>query len=211
MSCVLALDAATGPAAACLILPERVIIKNSDDTLPHSRSIVPLLESLLAEAGMDWQQLDILALGTGPGTLTGLRIAASVLAGINAGLKLPMLELSSLAITAAQAQSDVPLWVLEDARAGEVFCGQYRQDEVLTGEACLNWSEVQQWPAGPYVSSGDVSAMIDWPRLPMQLTRAEALAVVVQKKLQQSPDMQGAARWLQPRYLQKSQAERIHG
>lgn len=196
MSCVLALDAATGPAAACLILPGKVFTGSSDDALPHSRSIVPLLESLLVGAELSWQQLDALVLGTGPGTLTGLRIAASVLAGINAGLKLPMMEVSSLAVTAAQAQSDEALWVLEDARAGEVFCGQYQQDEVLTGEACLNWAEVQQWLAGPYVSSGDVSAMVDWPRLPMQLTRAEALAVVVQKKLQHSPDMQGAARWL---------------
>jgi len=122
---ILALDAACGEIAACIIRHGHRHILQADDAsntgVTRSTAIIPALNQLLEQAGLNWKQLDVLALGAGPGSFTGLRIAAATLAGLNAGLRLPIIHLSSLAITARQTETKGPVRVLEDARAGEVF------------------------------------------------------------------------------------------
>lgn len=121
---LLALDVATKHACVCLINAKgQVFTAEAGEGKQHSNTVLPLLQDVLQQAGLTWSDLKMLALGQGPGSFTGLRIAAAMLAGINASLKLPVWGLSSLAITAMQTQNNQPLWVLEDARAGEVFAG----------------------------------------------------------------------------------------
>ncbi|MDQ6968770.1 MAG: tRNA (adenosine(37)-N6)-threonylcarbamoyltransferase complex dimerization subunit type 1 TsaB, partial [Mariprofundaceae bacterium] len=104
---VLALDVATSSACVCLINVEgKVFTAEATAGKQHSNTVLPLLEDVLQQADLRWTDLKMLALGQGPGSFTGLRIAAAMLAGINASLKLPIWGLSSLAITAMQAQSD---------------------------------------------------------------------------------------------------------
>jgi len=150
---LLALDAALGRGSAALLLPDgSSITAESEGDRSHSRTLVPMLEGLLSQAGLGWSDLRILALGIGPGSFTGLRIAAATFAGINASLALPMLPVSSLAITAAQAGSDDELWVLEDARAGEVFVGHYQGCKFVTDDRCVSWEALQKEEPSNYVS-----------------------------------------------------------
>ena len=44
----------------------------------HTKLLLPMIESLLAEAELNLTQLDALAFGCGPGSFTGLRIATGV-------------------------------------------------------------------------------------------------------------------------------------
>lgn len=209
---ILALDTSCGTIAACIIRHGHCYEsqENQDGSgKTRSTSIVPILESLLTQADLDWQQLDRLALGAGPGSFTGLRIAASTLAGINASLRLPILHLSSLSITAMQTQSSEPIRVLEDARAGEVFCGHYQHGDRLEADTCLNWDQVERLEPGRYCCHGEPPVpMNNWTREPLTLPRSRALALITKAACTQEQDWDTLSKYPSPVYLQLSQAER---
>ncbi len=210
---ILALDTACGEIAAGIIEHGQCFISPLDAAhtgTTRSTSIVPLLHTLLEQAGLNWQQLDILALGAGPGSFTGLRIAAATLAGINASLHLPIVHLSSLAITARQTETtQTPVRVLEDARAGEVFCGYYQHGRMLEADDCLRWSELEGVQPGQYCCHGNPPFdMSQWTRLPLTLPRSRALALETQAACAQVDDWQDLPVYPSPTYLQLSQAER---
>jgi len=206
---LLALDVATNVACACLIDAEgKVFTATASSGKQHSNTVLPLLQDVLKQANLTWSDLNMLALGQGPGSFTGLRIAAAMLAGINASLKLPIWGLSSLAITAMQSQSDKPLWVLEDARAGEVFAGYYQQGVSLQNDACKAWDDTQSMPAEAFVAQQEPAIDLkDWQRLPLKVERAQAMGLLIQV-LWDKTDHTVHTPWIQPVYLQLSQAEK---
>ncbi|MDQ6956374.1 MAG: tRNA (adenosine(37)-N6)-threonylcarbamoyltransferase complex dimerization subunit type 1 TsaB [Mariprofundaceae bacterium] len=206
---LLALDVATNTACVCLINAEgKVFTETASPGKQHSNTVLPLLQDVLKQADLTWGDLKMLALGQGPGSFTGLRIAAAMLAGVNASLKLPIWGLSSLAITAMQTQSDKPLWVLEDARAGEVFVGYYQQGERLQDDVCKCWSEIQGMPTDSFAAQQEPAITLpDWHRLPLPMDRAQAMSLLIQT-LWDKTDHTAHTPWIQPVYLQLSQAEK---
>jgi len=171
----------------------------------RSTSIVPLLQGVLLQAELDWHQLDALALGGGPGSFTGLRIAAATLAGINSGLHVPVIHLSSLAITARQANTDAPVWVLEDAKAGEAFVGRY-QPQAMQADACLSWSAIAALEPDQFCCHAEPPLdMQHWTRVPLTLSRSAALALETRAACAANIDVMD---YPSPVYLQVSQAER---
>jgi tRNA threonylcarbamoyladenosine biosynthesis protein TsaB len=133
---VLGLDTATSATAVDLLElaadgRELTAIERRDDpplrTRPrHTSALLALAIDALDEAGIGWGQLDLLAVGTGPGTFTGLRIGISTARALSRARELPIVGVSTLrslasaAVASAQAQDRVALAVL-DARRGEVF------------------------------------------------------------------------------------------
>lgn len=206
---LLALDVATSSACVCLMNAEgKVFTATASSGKQHSDTVQPLLQDVLQQADLTWSDLKMLALGQGPGSFTGLRIAAAMLAGINASLKLPIWGLSSLAITAMQTQSDKPVWVLEDARAGEVFSGCYQQGECLQQDVCKAWSDIQTMETGSFAAQQEPAIdLADWQRLPLNIERAKAMSLLIQA-LWDKTDHTTHTPWIQPVYLQVSQAEK---
>ncbi|MDX8403645.1 MAG: tRNA (adenosine(37)-N6)-threonylcarbamoyltransferase complex dimerization subunit type 1 TsaB [Mariprofundaceae bacterium] len=206
---VLALDAAVGKSYGCLLLSDKeALFAESEGSRAHSQTLMPMLERLLNQAGLGWSELNMLALGIGPGSFTGLRIAAASLAGINASLQLPVLSVSSLAITSVQADSEEPLYVLEDARAGEVFVGQYRASVSVQDDHCISWDEFSSAEPCSYTSINiPPSDLSGWRRLEPALHRGEALAMVVREAIGLE-QLSNLPKYVQPAYLQISQAER---
>jgi len=206
----LALDAACGQAAAVVLDREGncfEAVSNGDK--PHSLTILPLLESALEMANLSWGDLQLLALGTGPGSFTGLRISASILAGLNTRLDLPLLTLSSLAVTALQTQSEAPLWILEDARAGDAYTGYFSKGCALQKDELHTWAAIYEKPVGTYACQVKPPAKLPtaWKRLPLTASRPRALAEAVQSALK-STDISSLPRFTTPSYLNRSQAER---
>lgn len=96
----------------------------------HEQSIQPLIEQVLARAGWSARALDRIAVGTGPGSFTGLRVGIALAQGISEGLEIPLVGVSSLEAMAAAAPSHLPgarVAVL-DARRGELFFAAYGAD-----------------------------------------------------------------------------------
>ena len=97
----------------------------------HSELLLPMIRSLLADAGISLQELDGIAFGAGPGSFTGLRIACGIAQGLALGAGLPLVGVSTLAAMAEVARRrDGRGRVIAalDARMHEVYIAAYEHD-----------------------------------------------------------------------------------
>jgi tRNA threonylcarbamoyladenosine biosynthesis protein TsaB len=100
-----------------------------------------MCESLLSEANIEMNQLEAVAFGRGPGSFTGVRIAAGIAQGIAFALDVPVISISTLATIAQEVITEArkaKVLAAIDARMGEIYWGYYRADKQhhahLTGE-----------------------------------------------------------------------------
>jgi tRNA threonylcarbamoyladenosine biosynthesis protein TsaB len=91
----------------------------------HAESLLPALDYLLAATGARRADIRGVVVGAGPGSFTGVRIAAATARGLACGLHVPLYVFSSLAAAALEAAGPGPVCVLFDARRGEVYAGCY--------------------------------------------------------------------------------------
>ena len=132
MSNLLAIDTATEACSAALLVGDALIERSELAPRRHAELILPMIESLLAEAGISRRQLDGIAVGRGPGAFTGVRLAISIAQGLALGLDLPVVPVSSLAALALDApvdveHGDVAILAVIDARMGEIYAGSFRR------------------------------------------------------------------------------------
>ncbi|WP_336246282.1 tRNA (adenosine(37)-N6)-threonylcarbamoyltransferase complex dimerization subunit type 1 TsaB [Octadecabacter algicola] len=86
----------SGPfcAAALLKADGHLVTRQEDMTRGQGERLMVLLEELLEEEGTAWVDLDAIAVGTGPGNFTGIRIAVSAARGLALGLDVPAIGVS---------------------------------------------------------------------------------------------------------------------
>ena len=97
----------------------------------HSEELLPAIDFMLRTARVDRRQIEGIVVGGGPGSFTGLRIAAASAKAMATALKVPLFAYSGLAALAAGvAQSDRIVCALFDARRGEVYGACYRFPEI---------------------------------------------------------------------------------
>jgi len=120
---LLALDTSTEACSVALLLDGELRMRFQLTERSHAELVLPMVESLLGEAGVALADLDGLAFGRGPGAFTGLRIASGVIQGLALGAGLRVAPVSSLAAVAEQIASagGQPVLVCNDARMGEVY------------------------------------------------------------------------------------------
>jgi tRNA threonylcarbamoyladenosine biosynthesis protein TsaB len=95
----------------------------------HGQYLLPMISRLLAKAGASKKDVDIIAWCHGPGSFTGLRIAAAVVQGLAYGLGLPVVSVSTLAVLAQGAyrlHNKQQILTAIDARMAEVYWANYR-------------------------------------------------------------------------------------
>ena len=125
---ILAIDTATEACSAALYLDGEISQQYRVAPREHSHIILPMIEQLMAQAGIKLQDLDAVAFGRGPGSFMGVRIAAGVVQGIAFAWKLPVVPVSTLAAIAqtANAQTGAAhVLAAIDARMNEVYWGAY--------------------------------------------------------------------------------------
>lgn len=128
MSRILALDTSTEACSCALWLDGEIVSHFELAPRKHTKIILPLIDQLLADAGVEKRSLDAVAFGRGPGSFTGVRIAASIAQGIAFSLDTPILPISTLAALAQQGVEEYQaekVISLMDARMGEVYHAQY--------------------------------------------------------------------------------------
>ncbi|HLA75288.1 MAG TPA: tRNA (adenosine(37)-N6)-threonylcarbamoyltransferase complex dimerization subunit type 1 TsaB [Gammaproteobacteria bacterium] len=126
---ILALDTSTEACSAALSINGEISERFELAPRGHSQLILPMLNDLLREAGLALAQIDAVAFGCGPGSFTGLRIAAGVTQGIAFGADLPVIPISSLAALAQGAHRETGvanILAAIDARMGEVYWAAYQ-------------------------------------------------------------------------------------
>lgn len=93
----------------------------------HSRRLLGLIAEMMTAAGVDWSDLDGVAVSQGPGSFTGLRIGMAAAQGIAMACVLPLVAVPTLDALAAQAAvTNLPFCCLLDARKQQVYAAFYR-------------------------------------------------------------------------------------
>lgn len=157
MTAILAIDAATDACSVAIYRDGSYQECHEIAPRQHSQRLFGMLRELLPSGCLREQGIDAIAYGCGPGSFTGLRIAASAVQGLAYTNQLPAVAVSSLACQAQTAlrlgavQSDDLVLSLLDARIKEVYYAIYAfeqglpvlregphacpPDQVVTGEA----------------------------------------------------------------------------
>jgi len=159
---ILAIDTSTDACSAAVLYGEQVYEQFQVAPRQHNELILPMIEKVLAEAGLTKTQLDAVAFGRGPGSFTGLRIAAGVVQGIAFGLELPVVPVSTLQALAQGTYHEKKydqVMAAIDARINEIYWATYHLDgqymQPVTAEQAAAPSDVAFTHPGEWVGVGN--------------------------------------------------------
>jgi tRNA threonylcarbamoyladenosine biosynthesis protein TsaB len=94
----------------------------------HAETLVPAIDFTCRQAGIDLDEISVVAVDVGPGLFTGMRVGLASAKAIAQALRVPMIGISSLDLLAfASRHADRVVVPVIDARKGEVFSAMYRQ------------------------------------------------------------------------------------
>lgn len=129
---LLAVDTSTDACSAALVLDNTFLERFEIASRTHTQLLLPMIDSLLKEAGIALSELDAFSFGCGPGSFTGLRIATAIIQGLSFGTGKPVIPISTLRALAQGAYREtqnkqVMAWL--DARLQQIYWGLYRVDE----------------------------------------------------------------------------------
>ena len=148
-----------------------LFIQHEEQPREHTRLLMPMIRTVLAEADVELSDLDGIVLGNGPGSFIGMRIAASVAQGLAFGANLKIAPVSSMAAVAAEVSptGTATVAVAQDAHLEEVYLGLYKVDDgIVTGliperlQRCEAIAELAE-------SNDCIAAGYGWQRFPTLL------------------------------------------
>jgi tRNA threonylcarbamoyladenosine biosynthesis protein TsaB len=132
---LLGIDTSTAASAACVLRSDGEVFEVVPDPAAlaarpaHASELMPAVAEVMERAGLDYGDLEAIAVGVGPGTFTGLRIGIATARALASANDLQLRPVSSLAALAAgieAAAADSPsLLPVIDAKRGEVFAAEY--------------------------------------------------------------------------------------
>ncbi len=124
----LAIETSTATGGVAVGRGERVLAEVTRGVQArHSEAVLPAVDFALREAGVAPRDLAGVVVGGGPGSFTGVRLAAAMGTGLVRALGVPLYAYSGLAALAASAGAgERPVCALFDARRGEVYAACYR-------------------------------------------------------------------------------------
>ncbi len=129
---ILSVDASTESCSAALYTDAHIFVRHQIAPREHSKLLLNMIDELLKEAEVCVQDIDTFAYGMGPGSFTGLRIAASVVQGLAFGtnkMVIPISTLQALALAAWKRFGYTQVFAALDARMQEIYFGFYELDD----------------------------------------------------------------------------------
>ncbi|MDT8400013.1 MAG: tRNA (adenosine(37)-N6)-threonylcarbamoyltransferase complex dimerization subunit type 1 TsaB [Pseudomonadales bacterium] len=209
---ILALDTSTEACSVALYLDGEMDELYELIPRQHAARLLPMIQALMKENGLVFTDLDAIAFGQGPGSFTGLRIAAGVAQGVAFGAGLPIIPVSTLAALARQANrqfgSEYVLSCL-DARIEEVYWGTFQvgvdgiialqQEQLSPPEVVVLNQDVGKnhwfaagngWVYRPRIAMETLNRITaaDVSMLPRAIDMAALAAIYYDQGLLQSPD-----------------------
>ncbi len=125
---LLAIDTATDACSVALYLAGRIFEQFEITPRAHTRLLLPRIDTLLKEAGISLNELDVFTFGRGPGSFTGIRIACSVIQALSFGINKPVVPVSTLQALAQGAlrmSGTTRVLASLDAQLGSVYWGLF--------------------------------------------------------------------------------------
>jgi tRNA threonylcarbamoyladenosine biosynthesis protein TsaB len=105
-----------------------------------SEQLLPTVASMLERHGLPRRSIELLAVASGPGSFTGLRVAVATVKGLAQAFASPLVAVSVLKALALAAKVEGHLLPVVDAQRKEVFFGEY----LVTGESATGFSATMQ-------------------------------------------------------------------
>ncbi|MBR2263125.1 MAG: tRNA (adenosine(37)-N6)-threonylcarbamoyltransferase complex dimerization subunit type 1 TsaB [Firmicutes bacterium] len=221
---ILAIEAAAKTAGAAVYSDGIIVAEEAvANGLTHSQTLMPMVEEIMKQAGLDGQDLDLLTFTKGPGSFTGLRIGAATVKGLSLGWQKPVLPLSTLEVLAYNLAGHNELIVpVMDARRHQVYTAVYEcidgrlqalfGPDVVPATDLIRFLQRQDRPAILVGDAGTVTeeaggeAFAVAPAHLNQLRPAAACALAESLLKQGAEPIPGAQ--VEIDYLRKPQAER---
>jgi tRNA threonylcarbamoyladenosine biosynthesis protein TsaB len=157
------------------------VLEHTDAGGPRASALlIPVIEDLLARAGLRLEGLDAIVFGRGPGSFTGLRTAAAVAQGLGFGAGVAVLPLDTLLAVAEEAHAlagATRVVAMLDARMGEVYCAAYERegdDWITRREPALVRPDQAVVPTG-WTVAGNVAQVAGGPPWSAAMPTARAL------------------------------------
>lgn len=219
---ILAIDTATKIGSVALYDDEIGIVGeiNLYVKVNHSNVIMKSIDSLFALSGYTIKDVDKIAVTTGPGSFTGIRIGVAIAKGLSYSLKKPIIGINELDVLAETGEEREGLIVpLIDARKERVYYSQYkyengkliRKEEYKDGELRdilknLKGEKVVFIGDGAVVNQELIKEIMGEDNIVFsKVNSIPRAAMAAQMALQHEDDNLYT---LEPFYLSKSQAER---
>ncbi|MCD7970775.1 MAG: tRNA (adenosine(37)-N6)-threonylcarbamoyltransferase complex dimerization subunit type 1 TsaB [Alistipes sp.] len=129
MEYILGIETGTDVCSVSLSCDGRTVaVKESGAGNDHAKRLAPLIEEILSDNGLVSKELSAVAVSSGPGSYTGLRIGVSTAKGLCYALDIPLISVGSLTslvnvalATAGELPAGTMLCPMIDARRMEVY------------------------------------------------------------------------------------------
>lgn len=153
MKAILAIEASTSLCSVALSYDGKITERSSSEPRAHTLHLMQFIDELLQEQQLAVGDLDCILFGAGPGSFTGVRLAAAVAKSLAYAAGIPVKGISSLAVLAQgyfqqNPEYKQPCLVVVDARMDEYYVGYYQQNaqgqaEALKDDALLTPEQLQ--------------------------------------------------------------------
>jgi tRNA threonylcarbamoyl adenosine modification protein YeaZ len=140
---VLAIDTALEACAAAVLdtaQPQHAVHESQAMTRGHAEALMPLIARVLERAGLDASELDRIAVTTGPGSFTGLRVGIAAARGLALATGKPAIGLTTLAAFAAPliaADDTLPVVSAIDARHDHIYLQAFGAGGLTLVKPCI--------------------------------------------------------------------------
>jgi tRNA threonylcarbamoyladenosine biosynthesis protein TsaB len=125
---LLAIETSSNACSIALMVDDKLFFTHEVAPIQQAKLALPMIQELLTQQNLSLSELDAIAFGCGPGSFTGVRIAASMAQGLAYSANLPLIKVSSLASIAQAVYQELGyqnVLVAIDARMNEIYCGHY--------------------------------------------------------------------------------------
>lgn len=227
---ILAIDTTAKTASAALLEDEHLkMLYTVNTTRTHSENMLPMIEHMLGREHMSVDEIDLFAVGAGPGSFTGVRIGVALIKGLAQGKGKPCIGVNTLQALALNAEAllregEIVCPVM-DARREQVYFGIWQKQNgtlVSLGQSGADGKDavlarLAEYHAPVYLV-GDGAYLFASDTLPSGLGTAPELllwqngysvGLCALRQYRQNPDLGYDSGTLVPIYYRPSQAQRM--
>lgn len=223
---ILAIDTSATAASAALCDENKIIGEFFINTkLTHSRTLMPMVESLLANTNVQTSDITAVAVNCGPGSFTGVRIGVAAAKGLAFADDLPCIEVSTLESLAYNMQfAKGIICTVMDARCSQVYNALFKCDGVKPERLCedraLSIAELSEELKGYderiilvgdgaelcYNAMKELLPNVELAPMTVRFQRASSTALIALEKFNNNEVLSAAE--IMPMYLRLPQAQR---
>lgn len=130
---ILAIETSAVTCSVAFSDGERITEELVNNGLNHSKTLMPLIDTVLKKAEASVKDVDLFACSSGPGSFTGIRIGVSAVKGLASAEDKPCAGISTLEVIARSHGEDALICCVMDARRNQFYNALFeKKDGVLT-------------------------------------------------------------------------------